>query len=488
MGHSSLCKPALGSFSSTLIASVVVTLTATIFLFSSNVLVHWFVFPVSVCGVLIGIDAIDWIRGRLDLYDVTGILGLLGFHFFFLAPLLHVSWDFWLRVPRPPDWREWLGYMGLLNMFGLVLYRTCRGAFDRDTFPRTYWTIDKSKFQRLMPLSIAISVAMQIWIYMKFGGLGGYVQSHMSKLDAFKGWGWIFMISESTPILVTFLVVVYFRQRTTKWSLIALMLFLLFILQMLFGGLRGSRSATVAVLFWSVGCIHLLLRPVPKKLIGCGCVFLALFMYLYGFYKTKGMTAVQAFTGSDQRQQIAEKTGRTPQFLILEDFGRADIQAYILYKLTKYGTSYEYAHGRTYLGALALLIPHWIMDDKPATKVKEGTEIQEGPGTYFPITSESSRVYGLAGESMFNFGPASVPVVYALFGLFIGWFRQSANALLKNDARLLLVPFGIYLCIALFIGDSDNIIFGLVKNGFMPMLVVMCSAQRLPVRLVQSNH
>lgn len=47
---------------------------------------HWFVIPVSLCGILIGCDAADWIRGRLDIFDPVGIIGLLGVLFFFCTP------------------------------------------------------------------------------------------------------------------------------------------------------------------------------------------------------------------------------------------------------------------------------------------------------------------------------------------------------------------------------------------------------------------
>jgi hypothetical protein len=45
---------------------------------------HWFIGPVLVCGILIGIDFVDWLRGRMNLFDPVGILGVLGFHAFFL--------------------------------------------------------------------------------------------------------------------------------------------------------------------------------------------------------------------------------------------------------------------------------------------------------------------------------------------------------------------------------------------------------------------
>ena len=39
---------------------------------------HWFVLPVSLCGFLIGPDAVRWMRGKYDLYDPKGLLGVFG--------------------------------------------------------------------------------------------------------------------------------------------------------------------------------------------------------------------------------------------------------------------------------------------------------------------------------------------------------------------------------------------------------------------------
>jgi hypothetical protein len=480
------CKPR--GFTSTLIAVLIVTVTATAFVVYSSHLAHWFVLPVSVCGILIGTDAIDWIRGRLELYDLAGIIGVVGLHFFFLAPLLHVSWDAWtMRVPPPPDWRDWLGYMGILNLVGLVLYRLCRRIYEsKNRPPKFFWKIEKSRFNLLLPIAIGISTLVQIWTYVQFGGITSYMQSRINDPTVFKGWGWIFMMSESAPILAAFWVVVRYQQRAVRYSRMGFGLFLLFGLQMLFGGLRGSRSETIELLFWAVGCIHLLLRPVPRKFVYLGCLFLAVFMYFYGFYKSMGENAVQAFSSSDERAHLARMTGRTSEFLILGDFARADLQAFILYRLVSDGRDLDYAKGRTYLGALSLLVPNWILSEKPETKVKEGTEIETGSGGYFPVktmsSKVSSRVYGLAGEGMLNFGPVSVPFAYALFGLLVGWFRKSAAILSPGDARLLFVPFGVYLCISALGGDSDNIVFGIVKSGFVPFLVILCSIKRACLR------
>src|SRR5690606_3976720 len=75
------------------------TLALLLFLAGSDEFLHWFILPVWACGVLVGTDAFDWARGRVAMFDPVGVIGVLGMHFFFLAPLMHVSWDYWLEAP-----------------------------------------------------------------------------------------------------------------------------------------------------------------------------------------------------------------------------------------------------------------------------------------------------------------------------------------------------------------------------------------------------
>jgi len=478
-----LCVTNAEGFSSALMASLIVTVAAVGFLSFSNRFDHWFLIPISICGVLIGTDAIEWVRGRLGLYDPVGILGIVGFHFFFLAPLLHVKWDFWMGyVSPPPDWRDWLGYLGILNAVGLICYRICSRAFSNRAFAspcRVFWQIDRKTFSTFAPFCLVVAVVTQLWVYARLGGISGYMQARIDDPGVFRGMGWIFMISESAPILLAFLIVVRVQQRMISWPCIVMSLVALFVMGMVFGGLRGSRSETVELLFWVVGCIHFLVRPIPRKLIYCGAVFLMLFMYFYAFYKNAGPEATAAFSGSAERHQLAQRTGRTFEGLVLGDLSRADLQAFILYRLVNDDRDFSYAKGRTYLGALSLFIPRWILAERPESKLKEGTEIQAGSGEYVPNLLWSSKVYGLAGESMLNFGPLSVPFVYAFFGFLVGWFRAGVARLLPGDARFLLAPFGAYMCVSALAADSDNLTFGLAKNGLLPFLVVIVCSSKL---------
>jgi hypothetical protein len=181
----------------------------------------------------------------------------------------------------------------------------------------------------------------------------------------------------------------------------------------------------------------------------------------------------------------------------LGDLARADLQAFLLYRLQREQRDYQYSWGRTYLGALIMLWPWQLWPSwfppRPVTKVKEGTELQYGAGTFEKDVVGSSRVYGIAGETMFNFGPYAIPIAYLLFGLLVGWVRKLLLTMLPGDSRLLIVPLLINLCFTVMAGDSDNVIFFLFKNGSIPFFIVLLSSSKnylghYSVGSMQSNY
>lgn len=455
---------------------------------------HWFVVPVALCGALVAADAIDWLRGRFDVFDPVGVIGLFGVYFFFAAPLLHVYWERWIStaywvalVPPPADWRPWLGWMAWLNLAGLAAYRWVRERFVRAGPParaeqRPRWRLSPGRFGPVLLLAIGLTTLAQALVYLAFGGIGGYVSAfeHQTR-DTFAGMGWVFLFSESTPVLLLFgfAAAVAHRGRKLPWPVIVLVLVAFFALGLIFGGLRGSRSNTVWALFWGVGVIHLRVRPIPKRLIVAGIAFLLAFMYVYGFYKSVGRDALRAFEGDEMRAELVEETGRSFEAMLLADLGRSDIQAFILYRQTERDAGMRQARGRTYAGALALLVPRTLWPGRPPTKQKEGTELFYGPGSYVPGRHYVSYVYGLAGEAMLNFGPWSVPAAFALLGVLVGALHRRMRSYGPGDARQLMVPFLVNLCIIALVSDSDNVVFTLVKNGAVPFLVILLGSNRI---------
>lgn len=457
---------------------------------------HWFVIPVALSGILIGIDAVDWFRGRLNIFDPVGILGLLGFHFFFLAPLLHVRWDSWLEpwYTPPPDWRPWLGYMAILNFMGLCIYRLSRSPgitpAKHQSKRKIIWTVNQKRFIPVLTIFLLLSAALQVLTYQKFGGVMNYINAATSTSpDAdssqFQGMGMIFIVSESFPILAMMGFALYAqkykRLRTLPVLIGVLMVFL--VLQMFFGGLRGSRSNTIWALFWGLGIIHFWLRPVTKKEIAFGLVFLMFFMYIYGFFKNGGIEGVQQALQEDT-SAAEEKSGRTWKGMLLGDLGRTDVQAFVLYRMMRHNSDYQYAWGRTYFAATTIMIPGAILPNKQPNKSMEGTNVMSGMGSYNPQEPGkwiASKVYGLAGEVMLNFGPLPVPLAFIVFGVMVGRVKRCLVTWDSADIRLLLLPVMVNLCFVVLVSDLDNDIFFLLKNAGFPILLICLIHKKIVV-------
>jgi uncharacterized membrane protein len=295
--------------------------------------------------------------------------------------------------------------------------------------------------------------------------------------------GMLTMFSEPFPVLLLFAYVVYARLtgRGRSWPAIVAALVTFILLRVLFGGLRGSRAAYVWPMFWIAGLIHLWVRPIPRKLVMGGVVFLILFMYAYGLYKGFGGD-VSDMMERGQITEMARERNRGIETTLISDLARSDIQAYILFKLwgANVRGAYEYAYGRTYLGAAVLLVPAKVWPDRPPTKVKEGTEIMFGRGAFNPRTLPASQAYGLAGEAMLNFGPAAVPVAYAAFGVLVGLVSRWIGQLSPRDSRMLMVPFAVSLCPFILIWDSDIIVVYIVAQGLLPFIITRVSSVILP--------
>jgi hypothetical protein len=165
------------------------------------------------------------------------------------------------------------------------------------------------------------------------------------------------------------------------------------------------------------------------------------------------------------------------------DFSRCDVQAYLLYKLIRENT-FQYAHGASYLGAITMVIPRSLWQDRPATVARWTTDLEYGEGAYQASSVRSSRVYGIAGEAMLNFGPAGVLIAYIVLGLLTAKLHTVISTLSSGDGRWLVAPFFVNLLFLLLLNDSDNATFYLIKYGLMPIALVLFSTNRRNFRRI----
>lgn len=438
-------------------------------------LFHWFLIPVVLCGALIGSDTIEWFKKGTDTFDPIAIFGLYGVYFFFVAPILHVMLDYWMKYVTPPrDWRPWLGYMALLNLLGLMLMIWARNRYltrVRKRTPKRIWIINNRKLLPVLLLFLIVSFSLQVYIYASRGGIMGYIKAYTEgQTDVFQGLGLIFMISESFPILALIGFALYAKGNKvlSSWLVLIPIILIYIILQVIFGGLRGSRSNTLFMIIWAVGIIHFWIRPVSKKMIILGLAFMLVFMYFYGFYKGAGLEITEILRTKQIIPILEKKTGRDTRSLLLGDLSRADVQAFILYRISG-NSDYRLALGRSYVGDISILIPKQLWPNRPPTKVKEGTEVAHGMGSYFPDRLKASNVYGMSGEAMLNFGPLFLLITFPLLGLFLGLVGRGVM-LQENDSRMILLPIVLIFPIIFLVSDLDNVIFFLVKQITIPLI------------------
>jgi hypothetical protein len=455
---------------------------------------HWSLIPLFSCGLLIGVDGVRWLRGKFDLFDPVGIIGVIGFFFFYISPLLMIFYEFSFDYPvLPEDWRHWLGIMGIWNLIGLCLYRGVlyKMLSKAPAPPKVFFTFDTRIFGYMILITLVITLVLQAYVYVRAGGIRGYMEAAFDKEKAelyFRGTGWIAMIAESFPILMMFAYLYFLRSKPKirkMWVILFLLLGLFLVVRIFFGGLRGSRSNTVWGLFWALGILHLGVRKVSKTMAFSGVLVLMVFMYFYTYFKFYGVQAVDALSDENLRMELQERRERKGGIIdiLIGDLSRCDIQAYLHFRLSDPAHEYRYALGRTYLGSLVLLWPYQLwppfFPERPEGKLREGTELQFGAGTYVPGEVFSSKVYGFSGEIMMNFGIYFMPFGFLLWAWLVGWITRWGRSLQQGDIRLFFLPILINLCFVILVSDSDNIIFFTIKNGALPALVIWVGARRI---------
>lgn len=441
---------------------------------------HWFAVPAVLCGIVLAADVASWLRRGHDALDPVALVGVLGLHFFFFAPFIQATAGFYMEhwtehwatsIDHPQDWRPWFGAVLLLTLPGLAAYRAVVWWISERPVPGPMLPrlpLDTSLFRTLLGGAMLLSAALQVWIYALFGGIEAYsdwVRLHGAR--AFTGQFGLFLAAESLPMLASVAYSEWASRRPRLASFPAIALFLLAILaaSLFFGGLRGSRSLVIFNLFWAVGLIHFRVRPVSVRVVALGLLFMILFMYSYGFYKWS--RASGGLKGSKHQTSLL----RTLVF----DLGRVNVQAYVLLKL-KQAQDYDYGHGGTYLGALALVVPSALWEDRPYTKRKYGTDLLFGRGQFARGRIRSNLIYGLGGEAMLNFGPWGLPFVFPVWGAFVGWARRQMAALDSRDHRWILAPLAVTLSLALLAFDSTNVLVLALKSWSIPMIILAVSA------------
>ncbi len=458
---------------------------------------NWFAVPTWATGALIMVDAVQWWRTRDRLSRLRYLISFLGTHMLLIAPFLHVIWDGWMTyVLPPPEWLPWLSRMSVVHLLAVVCYRYAIAArLRRPERPaqRTRWQIDADLLVPAILAGLLVSAAMQALIYIRFGGIVAFVQTVPARaaaqdttlpLNAVE-----LTIAEAFPyLLLLFLGLRYTRGRadtaegrTVTWRRVALLLGVLGLAVLLFGGLRGSRANIIWPALAALTLADLLVRRIPRILVAALVVVLVLFAYVYSFFKVGGLEGLTSATESSARSELEATYGRSLGGVLLGDLGRADVQAFLLYRQESGFFETEYGYGQTYLAALLSPVAD-SLPIHPINKLKLGTETQYGIGRNGPGYVPSSRLYGLEGEALLNFGVFGPPVAFGLFGIAVVAIDRRIDRWRRAaDARLLLAPLLLIGGVLVLIQDADIVVFYIFKNTMLPTVLVLLCSHRAPV-------
>lgn len=458
----------------------------TLFILFVPALWHWMILPTCAAGILVGVDVVEWLRGRLDILQPRAVVGLFGLHLCYLGPMLHVAWDYWPKYVQPAqDWRTSLGVLALVNVAGLALYRMVISVRESRS-PEVLRQLDVPRFKALGAIAMSVGLLALIVVIAKFGGPAGYLQVISGNQQALAGNGWLLIIAESWPMLLLALVLVSRRAWFREHLLPLLLLLIAFILvQFVTSGLRGSRGNTVWPAVMAVGLVHLVVRPVRRRVLLAAALVLVAFMYIYGFYKSVGTDVLSLADQQTTTTALARETGRTLPLLLLEDFGRAGTQSIVVDRLTHGG---ELSWGMTYVGDVVGLMPNSLVPHPPGDKSAAGTDLLYAPGAY-DVGIRSSRIFGLVGEGMLNLGLAGGVLAFLPFALFVRWAdRVWRTAATTDSLTVKLMAPGLTAVSVLALGsDFDNVLWLLIAQ-VLPLVVVVLVARRSRPRLRHSQR
>ena len=421
--------------------------------------------------------------------DPLLLVSVLGYHNTYLAPMLQVYWDYRIiALPiQPEDFRPWLGRVACINLVGIAIFiyifsRVVNSSAD--TKFQRIWVIDRGRLVLFGFLVILASVAMQVYVYSEFGGISGYVDKYLYDREAWNNKGALLVIAESAPLMAVLILgclqqrrVRRGRIRRTSWPLLIVCGLVFLVLQIVFGGLRGSRSNILVNCFFAAGIVHQVFRPLPKRVVIILGIAAVAFSYYYVFFKDFGYAGVSAAVSLEGRESLVSQSGRSTENVFIADFSRSDVQAFIVQELES-GKDVDIAKGRTYVGTLSLLVPRILWPERPPTKLKWTTELENGQGSYGTGAYPSSRMYGQLGEAMLNFGYWGVPISFALMGFVLGKLSTLSRQLWTTDARRMLLPGMVIASACMVIQDSENVLYFIVQYLAIPWTVIWMSTSR----------
>lgn len=460
------------------VATYFVAVATTVVVVAEPQALHWFLLPCGLCGLLWTSRFLAARKRAVSPFDPDTWLAAFCIHLFFLAPLLHLLFDYYgAPYAAPPDWRPWFGRMALWNLALSLVVLGIAGTGDRRSGRRLQpppLSDARGNAERAVAVARAssyISGFAFVVLVLVSGGPLEYLRVSSTRLEAFGGLGWLVLVADLLPICLALELALRERFCLPRLRLgVVTALVLICTLQVLMGGLRGSRVQVVMTGFVVLGLLSWSGRRLRSRTLVSFAILALLFAYLYGFYKTLGTDVFGRLREGASLEELEGESRRGVDVLLLGDLGRSDIQAAILFQLSEGRPDFERRHGSTYLHDLIINVPTRLRPqlDETGSKVAAGTELLLGQ---LPEGFRVGNIYGLSGEAMLNFGAVGILPMAAVYALIsrrvLVRFRRAPN----GSAVLLLAPSVTLVLLMGLMSDLDQVVYVVLRFWLVPYVV-----------------
>lgn len=439
--------------------------------------------------------ALLWLSAKIDVFDPLGLFGMFGVMYYLISPIGQIGADYWPFIPSLSGRDDWFTIWAGLNTIGLVIFAFFVGRPTRRSQEiQRQWVINYRAFRVAAVVGLIVTFAFQLYIFSKFGGVSGFVQAfserqeqHLGRTEAdpFEDMGFPLVIAESFKYVFAMCCITYFRNKSYARSLpfLVLLMTVLLVIFLIFGGLRGSRSATVFSLVFAAGMYRFWIRSIPMKVTLMGVAFIISFQNIYYWYKIAGASGVSAMFDKDARAGFASSRQDNTLYTQSRDMGRLDIQTLLMIAHEEQGLAFQY--GATYLGAPFTIIPTAVVPWKPKNLAIAKSDVVFGRGKFDPKYKLTTIVFGMVGEAFLNFGYVGFLFSYAFLGWITSRIRRYVYCLAPQDARRLLLPVFCILPLNILLTDAGVLVMILMRALLIPSIIILASVS---FRKVVSSH
>ncbi|RAQ16198.1 hypothetical protein DPR02_00125 [Burkholderia cepacia] len=260
-----------------------------------------------------------------------------------------------------------------------------------------------------------LSLGALAFMYLKLGGYTRIAELYDARVeqtgtdyDPFRGLGVVQALANTSPLWV-FVCLTLRRRRHVVLTVLAFVQ--LGVLGWLSSGVAGNRQGIVFVLVFALFLYHgfvARIRPGMMRAVGIGVALVGVLLMplKFGLGYTDVLNLPQRFA---EQRGLELSMGPASAFLF-RDLSRFDVQTLAIDAVTQ--PNYEYPMGRSFVGAVASVVPGALWGDRPDTfALEKSAVVRDLERT---TLDKTTLLFGMPGEFLVNFGVLGFVLSFAI--------------------------------------------------------------------------